>query len=328
MVIMVGINGVAIYKCIKEEGTPEALGIKDSSEIELEENETIMEVASRLVENIIDDPNIGEERKTPKYGRGKSARIHEFSDEVNAERENSYVTKDVLDDLRNGGDLSDSSYALAEWYITETQSRSDLLLVIPYTYDDQNFVAIIKTPYLDDAYETDPSDILTKAEEIIQRKTHKSLIYPWYDRHEGVVDENEAKVYQSGGSYADYWWGFVKLHEKKVQDEELLEVIADGEGALANVSSTSDFQSLPDTVEDDSLLDGNVKIEIGGIEVDVPLTDLAEDRVQLAKKDNTYFVILSGGVPDIQAQEGSRRHDVFPNLSDFDDIEDVVDSYL
>lgn len=325
---MVTINGVAIYKCIKEDGTPEELGIKESSELELEENDAIREVATRLVENIIDNPGIGRERKTPKYGRGKSARIHEFSEEVNAERENGYVAKEVLDTLREGDDLEDVSQALAEWYITETQSRSDLLLVIPYSYDNHNFVAIIKTPYLDDAYETDPSDVLKKAEEIIQRRTHKSLIYPKYDRHGGGIDENEAKVYQSGGSYSAYWWGFVKLQEEKVEDEELMEVVADGEGPLATVSSTADFRDLPDSVEEDSVLDGKVKIEISGIEVDVPLSDLAEDRVQLARKDNTYFVILSGGTPDIQAQEGSQRQDVFPNLDDFEELDDVLDRYL
>lgn len=326
---MVTINGIAIYRCFKEEGSPEALGIVDSSEIDQPEHETIRDVAQRLIKDLIDDPNVGSERRTPKYGRAKSARIHEFSEEATMERDNGYVTKTVLDAVRDGTDLEDNSYVLADWYLNETQSRSDLLLVVPYSYEGYDFVGIIKTPYLDDAYETDPAEILREAERIIQRKTHKGLIYPSYDRHGDSIDTDAAKVYQSSGSYSDYWWGFIRLEETKVDDEELIEYVADGEGPFPQVSSSDELNDLPNDLDNDALLDAKVKIEISGIEFDVTLGDITDrSTVRLARKDNTYFVILQGGQPDIQVVEQSGRRDVFPSLDDYDDLEDVVNRLL
>ncbi|WP_338739429.1 hypothetical protein [Haloplanus salilacus] len=142
---MVQINGVAIFRCFKERDSPETLGIVDTSEIGDPENETIRDVSQRLVENLIDDPNVGRPRKTPKYGRSKSARIHEFGEDASVERENGLVTKTVLEELRASTKLERNGEAVAEWYLTETQSRSDLLLIVPYEFEDHDFVAIINT---------------------------------------------------------------------------------------------------------------------------------------------------------------------------------------
>jgi hypothetical protein len=54
----------------------------DAAEITDDAKATIREVSERLVENLVDDPDVGHPRKTPKYGRAKSARIHEFSEEA------------------------------------------------------------------------------------------------------------------------------------------------------------------------------------------------------------------------------------------------------
>jgi len=55
---MVDIHGLAIFRCLKEQDTPETLGIVDAAEIDNDENETIRDVSKRLVENLIEDPNI------------------------------------------------------------------------------------------------------------------------------------------------------------------------------------------------------------------------------------------------------------------------------
>lgn len=326
---MVDIRGLAIFRCLKEQDNPETLGVVDAAEIDDDANETIRDVSKRLVENLTDDPNIGRTRKTPKYGRAKSARIHEFSEEATVERDNGYETKAVLDDLRSTTELEENATAVAEWYLTETQSRSDLLLVAPYEHDGHYFVTVIKTPYLEDAYETDPTEILKEAEQVIQRQTHKGLIYPSYDRHNGTVDTERAKVYQSGGSYSDYWWRFLRLQNKKVEDEELAQYVADGHGPFTDVSATSDLDAVPNNISNRDLLDARVKLEISGIELDVTLGDLTDgSTVELAKKDNTYFVILKGGEPDIQVLDQNDRRPVFPDLNDFDDLDDVLAQYL
>lgn len=326
---MVQINGVAIFRCFKERDSPETLGIVDTSEIGDPENETIRDVSQRLIENLIDDPNVGRPRKTPKYGRSKSARIHEFGEDASVERENGLVTKTVLEELRASTKLERNGEAVAEWYLTETQSRSDLLLIVPYEFEDHDFVAIIKTPYLEDAYETDPTEILKEAERVIQRKTHKGLIYPHYNQHDDTTDTDRAKVYQSSGSYSDYWWSFLRLEETKVDDEELVEYVADGRGPFPEVDSTEELDQLPNEVSNEDLLDAKVKLEISGIELDVTLGDLTDgSTVRLAKKDGTYFVILTGGKPDIQAIDQNNKHTVFPDLNDFEELDAVLEQYL
>ncbi|MFC7074193.1 hypothetical protein ACFQJ7_11585 [Halovenus rubra] len=326
---MVECNGVAIYRCIKEDDELVSLAVLDSSEIEKDENETVKQVSQSLIEDLIDDSSIGSRRSTPDYGDSKSARIHEYKDSVEAERENGLVTKDVLEELRESTNLEQNSRALAEWYLEETQSRSDLILVIPYTYDRENFVGIIKTPYLDDAYQTDPSDILREAQRVIQEETHKGIIHPRYDHSVGEVYSGEAKVYQSGGGprYADYWIGFINLAETKVEDEELVESVADGSGPVAAVQSSSEFSDLPDRVDDEGLLDGRLNIEISGISLDVDVGDLADERVRLAEKDGTYFVIFTGGDLDVEASDGSTSQEL-PELSEFEDLTEALSDYL
>lgn len=326
---MVDINGIAIYRCLKADQTYEQLGIFDADEIEADENDTVRAVAASLIENLIDDPGIGDRQRTPDYGNSKSARIHAYRPDAEVERENGYVTKTVLEELRNGTNLEANARAIAEWYVTETQSRSDLLLVVPYTYDGERFVGIIKTPYLDDAYQTDPSAILKEAQQIIQEKTHKGIIHPRYDRTVGRTVTDEAKVYQSGGggNYADYWVAFLKLAETQLEDEELVDAVADGSGPVAELESTAEFADLPDQVDDDGVLDGRLKIEIAGIPLDVEVGDLADERVRLAKKGGTYFVIFTGGELDVEATDGQDRQEL-PELTEFEELETALAEYL
>jgi hypothetical protein len=327
--LMVECNGVAIYRCIKEDDELVELAVLDSTEIEEDENETVKQVSQSLIEDLIDDRSIGSRQSTPDYGSSKSARVHEYKDSAEVERENGYITKDVLEDLRHSTNFGENSYALAEWYLSETQSRSDLILVIPYSFDGEDFVGIIKTPYLNDAYQTDPSDILREAQKVIREDTHKGIIHPRYDHSIGEFYTGEAKVYQSGGGprYADYWIGFVRLAETKVEDEELVESVADGSGPVAAVRSSSEFRDLPERVSDESLLDARLNIEISGISLNVEVGDLAEETVRLAEKDGTYFVIFTGGDIDVEASDGSTSQEL-PDLSEFETLEDALDDYL
>lgn len=323
---MVDINGIAIYRCVKSEERLEQLAVFDTEEVQQDDNETVRNVAEGLIKNLIGDPGIGSRQRTPEYGDSKSARIHEYSEEASVERDNGFVTTTVLNELRDGDNIEENSHALAQWYLNETQSRSDLLLVVPYTYDEENFVGIIKTPYLDDAYQTDPSEVLKEVERIIQQKTHKGIIHPRYDKAGNRIQTEEAKVYQSG-PYAEYWHNFIKLSEKKLEDEALVEAVADGSGAVANIQSTSEFSNLRNRVDDSRELDGQLKIEISGISLDVEVGDLAEENVRLAQQGGTYFVIFTGGAIDIEANDGANRQ-ALPELSEFDDLQTALSDYL
>ncbi|WP_312912793.1 hypothetical protein [Natronosalvus caseinilyticus] len=326
---MVDINGVAIYRCVKQDDLLDQLAILDSEDIRTEDNETVREVTQNLIENLIEDPTIGERSKTPEYGNSKSARIHEYTEEVDVERSNGFVTRTVLEELRHSANFDANSEALAEWYLEESQSRSDLLLIISYTYDGENFAGIIKTPYLDDAYQTDPSEILREARSVIQENTHKGIIHPRYDLSVEQLHLDEAKVYQraAGSDPASYWTNFVRLADSKTEDEELVQDISEGRSPIASVQSTSEFSDLTSRVEGDIAMDGRISIEIGGDSLSVDVEDLVERNVRLAKKDGTYFVIFVGGRIDVEASDGNRNQEL-PELDEYEDLENALSEYL
>ena len=112
-----------------------------------------------------------------------------------------------------------------------------------------------------------------------------------------------------------------------MEDEELVESVADGSGPVAAVQSSSEFSDLPDRVDDESVLDGRLNIEISGISLDVDVGDLAEGRVRLAEKDGSYFVIFTGGDLDVEASDGSTSQEL-PDLNEFEDLEEALGDYL
>lgn len=319
---MVDVKGVGVYSCIKQEGDtnpdPSLVGVLDSEDIEEDRGAQAASICETLIDSALNK----------KYGESKSARNHQFSSEAEAERtENGESVIDVLEALRNNEDIETYSRYLAKWYIDEIQSRSDLIIVAPFEEHGQDFVAIIKTPFLPDAHEIDTEEVFIEHERIIREETDKSILYPFYDEFEDEDDPERVHVYQRRSSYATYWWRFIRLEEEKHSDELVHESLsnemeADGRGGFDSLDDFVDFAS--DQFEDDVEQRATVSIEIANTTFRIPLNEFRQqDNVQLAKEGNTYYVILSGTEPQMTVGSGNNKRSIFEEIEDLPRPSDI-----
>ena len=313
---MVEVTGIGVYSCVKTEDDenpdPSAVGILDSEDLADDAGAE----ASRICEELIDTA------LNKKYEETKSARNHRFGTEGDIERtEDGKSVVDVLESVRNDGDIETYSEHIAEWYITEIQSRSDLIIVAPFEEYDRDFVAIIKTPFLPDAHEIDTEEVFVEHERIIREETDKSIIYPFYDEFEDESDPEQVHVYQRYGSqhYAKYWWRFLRLEEQKHPDEFVEGSIGqrmDGEdGAFDSLDDFVDYAS--EEFDDEIGQEATVSVEIANTSFQLPLNDFQQqDNVQLAKEGNTYYVVLSGTEPQMTVGSGRNKRSLFDEIDD------------
>lgn len=107
---MVEVTGIGVYSCVKTENddnpSPSTVGILDSDDLA---DNTGAE-ASRICEELIDTA------LDKKYGETKSARNHRFSSEAEVERtDDGESVIDILETLRNDGDIETCSEHIADW---------------------------------------------------------------------------------------------------------------------------------------------------------------------------------------------------------------------
>jgi len=313
---MVEVNGIGVYSCVKTEDDdspePSTVGVLDDEDLADDAGAE----ASRICEELIDTA-LGKS-----YGESKSARNHRFSPEAKVDRtDDDESVIDVLEAVRNDGDIETYSKYIAGWYITEIQSRSDLIIVAPFEEQDRDLVAVIKTPFLPDAHEIDTDEMFVEHERIIREETDKSIIYPHYDEFEGETDSERAHVYQRNGSqhYAKYWWRFLRLEEENHPDELVEKSIdqrADGEDG--EFDSLDDFTDFVSGEFDDKLgQEATVTVEIANTSFQIPLTEFQQqENVQLAKEGNTYYVVLSGTEPQMTVGSGRNKRSLFDGIDD------------
>ncbi|KAA9396285.1 MULTISPECIES: hypothetical protein [Halobacteriales] len=313
---MVEVTGIGVYSCVKTEGD----GNPDPSTVGVLENEDFNDdagaEASRICEELIDTA-LGK-----KYGESKSARNHRFSAEAEVERsDDGESVLDVLEEVRNDGDLEKYSKHIADWYITEIQSRSDLIIVAPFEEHDREFVAVIKTPFLPDAHEIDTDEMFVEHERIIREETDKSIIYPFYDEFEDEADSDRARVYQRDGSqhYAKYWWRFLRLEEEKHPDElvenSLGQRMDEGDGEFDSLDDFTEF--VAEEFDTEVGQEATVSVEIANTSFQIPLSEFQQqENVQLAKEGNTYYVVLSGTQPQMTVGSGRNKRSVFDEIDD------------
>lgn len=326
------VNGVALYNINKAEKESESLGSFNEAELNLDEHDTVREVAQRLVENLIDDTTLGQKQKTPKYGHKKNARAHAFSAEASEGHHNlgSTVTIEVLEALRKGVDFDQNAAHVAEWYLQEKKSLTALLIIASYEYDGEDYVIILKTPYIENAYQVDPESVLSEAEQVIQGDAEKSIIYPYRDPATQDIDRSQVKVYNGKTSYtAGYWRRFVQLEEALVPDEELFEYAKDEDSELAQVQSTADFQSVAQKVETGEIPDGEVTITVDGeISFDAPITEvLANEDIRFAQEGDSEFVILRGRDINFTAKKRNNGTDIFGDVT-AQSLSEALQEYL
>jgi hypothetical protein len=263
-----------------------------------------------------------EESLDKKYGKTKSSRNHRFSAEAEVERtEDGESVMEVLEAIRDGNDIESYSTHIADWYITEIQSRSDLIIVAPFEEHGQDFVAVIKTPFLPDAHEISTEEVFVEHERIIREEIDKSIIYPFYDEFEDESDPERVHVHQRHGSqhYSKYWRNFLQLEEQKHPDEFVEETIGQrvegGEDSFDSLDAFTDFAS--EEFDDEIGQEATVSVEIANTSFQIPLSEFQQqDKVQLAKEGNTYYVVLSGTEPKMTVGSGRNKRSLFDEIDD------------
>lgn len=313
---MVEVTGIAVYSCVKTEDDdnpdPSTVGVLDSKDLADDAGAEASRICEELIDTALDK----------KYGETKSARNHRFSAEAELERTNDGESViDVLEAVRNDGDIERCSEYIADWYITEIQSRSDLIIVAPFEEYDRDFVVVIKTPFLPDAHEIDTEEVFVEHERIIREETDKSIIYPFYDEFEDEPNSERVHVYQRYGSqhYAKYWWRFLRLEEQKHPDDVVEDSIGqrmDGEdGEFDSLDDFVDFTS--EEFDDEVGQEATVSVEIANTSFQIPLSEFRQqDNVQLAKEGNTYYVVLSGTQPQMTVGSGRNKRSLFDEIED------------
>lgn len=313
---MVEVTGIGVYSCVKTEDDdnpdPSTVGVLNKDDLADDAGAEASRICEELIDTALDK----------KYGGTKSARNHRFSAEAEVERtDDGESVIDVLETVRNDGDIETCSENIADWYITEIQSRSDLIIVAPFEEYQREFVAVIKTPFLPDAHEIDTEEVFVEHERIIREETDKSIIYPFYDEFEDEPDHEQVHVYQRHGSqhYAIYWWRFLRLEEQKHPDEFVEDSISqrmdEEDGGFDSLDDFMDFAS--EQFDDDIEQEATVSVEIANTSFQIPLSEFRQqDNVQLAKEGNTYYVVLAGTEPQMTIGSGRYKRSLFDEIDD------------
>ena len=338
---MVETHSVAVYSCEKGEGIddpqPELVGVLDSDDLATEGGSEVERICTSLIEEVLE--------KNYDSTDSKNARIHNFRDEATSDPvpvdgiEKS--VPEILEEIREGTNLMENSRILSQLYLDEVLSQTDLIIVAHFEDHDEEFVAILKTPYLDGAHEidlsaSDTTELFIENERVIQERTDKSAIYPRYDAYEDEVDTSQVLIYQASGAshYASYWYGFLKLKEKLHPDEFVEAAIKERAKETENEAAYPSYQEFVNSgVQDtdtesetppNSTESGKVSIRIAGRTIRASIEELrASESVQLARDGDQYYLLLSDIEPDITVGGGDSRRSLISDLTDVPNIRDL-----
>lgn len=249
---------------------------------------------------------------------------------------------DILGELREGSDFENNSIKLTELFLQQVREVPneiavlDLLIFGRFTRGEEEFVTVIKTPYIDDAYNINPDaeDILTENEQVIREQTDKSLLYPRHDGIDEEIDDSKVQVFQKRGSsnWANYWYEFIDLEENEYPDElvesTFKERAAEGENdAVFSTYGEFDETDLEEEFDTDgSLNSGDISIQFAGERLKISIEKIkSDDRVQLARSDDSeeYYLILKDTDPEFPVGPSGSTNPLFDDISDLPVIQDL-----
>jgi hypothetical protein len=335
---MVEIQSVAVFSCEKGENidnpSPDSVGVLDSDDFDTDGGREVERICTAMVGEALG--------RNYNSSETKNARTHEFTDratEVSAPVDGVDMSiREVLDAIRNETDVEENARVLSQLYLDEIQSRADLLITVHYEKYEEDFVAVLKTPYLEGAHEIDLSDsetteVFIENERVIQEETDKSVLYPQYDVYEEEMDTGRAQLFQANGAshYSSYWYGFLQLAEKKHPDElverGLKDQARESETGAAFGSYREFIENGSIDTESDSMSsveNGEVTIRIAGRSLRVSLEELRDSRnVQIARDGDQFYLVLSDIEPEVTVGSGQGRKSVFGTLDGVPNVEDI-----
>ncbi|TKX72626.1 hypothetical protein EXE46_15540 [Halorubrum sp. GN11_10-6_MGM] len=313
------VNELGIFHC-KTEPQPETTPVQIIRNTDRDEYDTPISVARGLIGKLIGKDFVSDSTK--------SARVHDFTEQAEESRDkDANTTLGLLESiLARETEISDDLRTLASWYLQTDYAQSGLLILAHISRGGNPQIAIIKAPFVDDAYEPDDQEVLTEMDEVIKGNLKKGILYPRITPA-GEVRKDQACVYQAQSSqrYPKHWFQYLFLDPSKTADEALVEEFdaEDEDDPLVSTTSTEEFETALDEIPND-LHGAKVTLEIANKEVKVELEELLEkESVHLVEGNEGYHLVLSGERPKIKfydAPEG-RYRELMSELSEFDDIE-------
>lgn len=313
------INSIGLFHC-RASSMPETDTIQIIKRNDLADYVTVLSVTRDLV---------GKLRGKDFISR-KSARVHEFTERADEPRDtDANTTKDLLNRITGReGDISPDLETLASWYLQTDYAQSGLLIIAHLTTNDRPQIAIIKAPFMDDAYEPDDKEVLTEMDQVIKGDLKKGILYPRITPA-GDVMRDQACVYQAQSSrrYPKHWFEYLHLDPSQTSDEILSEEFdPDNESdPLVSPTSTEQFDEIDEQLPGD-LKNAIVTVEIAGKEVKVELGELLDrDNVHLIHDENGYHLVISGDRPRIKFYDGQegRYRELLGNLDSYDNFDDL-----
>lgn len=273
----------------------------------------------------------------------KNARTHRWDAETQGITlsSDSRTPKVVLNEIREGSDLEDNAEALAQAYLEEDRSANDLLLFIRYEREalDTESLAVIKTPYIEDASDVNLDDseeeVFVENEYVIQNEVDKSILHPRYTP-EGL-EENAADLYQEGGAghWAQYWYSFLNFPPTDHPDEMLRKAtkgyLSENDAELTTYSDFTRFfeEELPDQLDDDETVDdvrerSTISVKFRDKRFRVSLGELERDEIQFAQQGDRYYVLISDPDPTFEVGTTSRTP-ILEEPSDFPHLSELLE---
>lgn len=302
---------------------------------EEEEESEVHQACRRLIEDVW--------RKRYERKSVANARKHSWRDEAHTEVDlagTDQSIKEIFESLKDDDEFENNSENLAQLFISQVREVPnnvavlDLLIITHFVRGGNDFVSVIKTPYIDDAHNVNPDaeEVLVQNERVIREEIDKSILYPRHDGVEEEVDESKVQVFQKRGSshWADYWYEFIELEVNSYPDEQvenqLKERATEGDSESAFPSYSSFTQTDFNEEYGDGFEKGTVSVKFAGEQLRLPIEKIKEDdRVKLARsQDNDqYYLILSDSNPEITVGQSSSEKSLFGELSDLPVINNI-----
>lgn len=268
---------------------------------------------------------------TRNFISAKNARVHKFTKEAEKPRDVEAIsTRELLRECLEEENIRENFETLASWYHQTNYSRPGLLIITYFKQNEVPQLAILKAPFMNDAYQADDDQILKETDSIVKSDLKKGILYPRITP-DNAVNSDEACIYQREGSskqFPEHWYRYLHLEPSKTPEERFAEHLKEeGESSpVAEVESTDEFGKIIDNLNG-GIGESVVSISIGDRDVKVRLNELLErDGIHLVESNRGYHLVISGDRPEVKfsgIQGGAQQ--ILKGISDYDQMEEVFE---
>lgn len=319
---MIEINTIGLFHCRVDSSAnlQEAEPIKIIKKSEVDSFGNPKEVTRSLLDTLTDKD----------FVNAKSSRVHKFTEEAYKPRDiSAESTKELLEELLNRENIKENFETLASWYLQTNYAQSGLLIFSHFFLNGEPQLAIIKAPFVEEAYEPDDEKVLSEMDQVIKKDLKKGILYPRITPSGGIRDD-EACIYQgrSGSRYPKHWYQYLHLEPSRTSEEALAdqyEETDEDENPLTNVDSTDEFEHILQDVREDAR-EAMVTVEINNVDVKTKLSELlTKDGVHLVESESGHHLVLSGEKPTVKFYDTNKKEyrEILTEIDSFDSFDEL-----